>query len=468
MALSNPAFNATVGVNNNINFPMKTANTTILLTDIQITQTVSANPYSFTPWVNNVVSSERSLAVAKLRNVAGYDVAISQESITAALNDLIDKGENDLINAPSANSWPALSINSIIIRQTSMTDCTRATSLLDWIYWTQNSTEALNQIVISGMGVVVNSDLIKRQMYKFLAGVTCQGVHVSSLYGCVTADGLLCSDHGSCVNSACRCFDGYTGLLCESTVSDSSTDTTAIAIGVAVPVAVLVFLLLLAIIIALLMMLVFKRKKRDDWEIEYDELEIGSMLGSGGYGEVYKAMWKGTEVAVKMMPTDSVSKEMAKNFQDEVRVMTALRHPNVVLFMAACTRPPKMAIVMEFMALGSLFDLLHNELVPDVPHVLKVKMVYQAAKGMHFLHSSGIVHRDLKSLNLLLDAKWNVKVSDFGLTKFKAELNANEANDVATIQWAAPEVLNETQSVDYILADVYSFGVVGAPAVVGA
>jgi serine/threonine protein kinase len=136
---------------------------------------------------------------------------------------------------------------------------------------------------------------------------------------------------------------------------------------------------------------------------------------------------------------------MAKNFQDEVRVMTALRHPNVVLFMAACTRPPKMAIVMEFMALGSLFDvrplsphcvrshttdhthnthahtqLLHNELVPDVPHVLKVKMVYQAAKGMHFLHSSGIVHRDLKSLNLLLDAKWNVKVSDFGLTKFKA------------------------------------------------
>jgi hypothetical protein len=140
MALSNPAFNATVGVNNNINFPMKTANTTILLTDIQITQTVNANPYSFTPWVNNVVSSERSLAVAKLRNVAGYDVAISQESITAALNDLIDKGENDLINAPSANSWPALSINSIIIRQTSMTDCTRATSLLDWIYWTQNSS----------------------------------------------------------------------------------------------------------------------------------------------------------------------------------------------------------------------------------------------------------------------------------------------------------------------------------------
>jgi serine/threonine protein kinase len=55
-------------------------------------------------------------------------------------------------------------------------------------------------------------------------------------------------------------------------------------------------------------------------------------------------------------------------------------------------------------------QLLHNELVPEIPTELRYKMAYQAAKGMHFLHSSGIVHRDLKSLNLLLDNKWNVKV----------------------------------------------------------
>jgi len=113
--------------------------------------------------------------------------------------------------------------------------------------------------------------------------------------------------------------------------------------------------------------------------------------------------------------------------------MTSLRHPNVVLFMAASTKPPKMCIVMEYMTLGSLYDvrracschsltlftdrvrfadgkLLHNELILELPFELKAKMAYQSAKGMHFLHSSGIVHRDLKSLNLLLDAKWNVKV----------------------------------------------------------
>lgn len=90
--------------------------------------------------------------------------------------------------------------------------------------------------------------------------------------------------------------------------------------------------------------------------------------------------------------------------------MTALRHPNVVLFMAASTKAPKMCIVMEYMSLGSLYEvrlvrsliaaqdtysgssskLLHNELISDsIPHLLKIKMAYQASKGMHFLHSSG-------------------------------------------------------------------------------
>jgi serine/threonine protein kinase len=88
------------------------------------------------------------------------------------------------------------------------------------------------------------------------------------------------------------------------------------------------------------------------------------------------------------------------------------------------------------MELGSLYDVLHNELVPQLPHALKIKLALQvsfpitfllfifvakAAQGMHFLHSSGILHRDLKSPNLLLDDKWNVKISDFGLTQFKKE-----------------------------------------------
>jgi serine/threonine protein kinase len=88
-------------------------------------------------------------------------------------------------------------------------------------------------------------------------------------------------------------------------------------------------------------------------------------------------------------------------------------------------------------------------------------MAYQAAKGMHFLHSSGIVHRDLKSLNLLLDNKWNVKVSDFGLTKFKEEMKrgGGDKEMQGSVHWMAPEILNE-EPVDYMLADIYSFGII--------
>jgi len=71
------------------------------------------------------------------------------------------------------------------------------------------------------------------------------------------------------------------------------------------------------------------------------------------------------------------------------------------------------------------------------------------------------VHRDLKSLNLLLDSKWNVKVSDFGLTKLRDELkkDANQANTLqGTVHWMAPEVLNESLDADYLMADVYAFG----------
>jgi serine/threonine protein kinase len=118
----------------------------------------------------------------------------------------------------------------------------------------------------------------------------------------------------------------------------------------------------------------------DDWEVNYEELEVGEQLGVGGYGAVHKAMWKGTEVAVKVMLADKITRDMEKGFKDEVpppknhqvfpslshccydcwgqvRVMTSLRHPNVVLFMAASTKAPKMCIVMEYMALGSLFDV---------------------------------------------------------------------------------------------------------------
>jgi serine/threonine protein kinase len=179
-----------------------------------------------------------------------------------------------------------------------------------------------------------------------------------------------------------------------------------------VPITAVVLFVLVALLVGLILFVIKRQGDVYDWEIRFDELELGEPLGAGGFGEVHRATWKGTDVAVKVMASERVTKEMEKSFKEEVRVMTSLRHPNVVLFMAACTKAPKMCIVMEFMSLGCLYDvtpfplhrcevcrhvsdlslcaqLLHNELIPHIPFMLKAKMAYQASKGMHFLHSSG-------------------------------------------------------------------------------
>ena len=75
---------------------------------------------------------------------------------------------------------------------------------------------------------------------------------------------------------------------------------------------------LLVLIVVLLLVIKLKGNKSDDWEIAYDELEVGEQLGAGGYGEVHKAVWKGTEVAVKVMASDKITKDMEKSFKDEV------------------------------------------------------------------------------------------------------------------------------------------------------
>ncbi len=285
---------------------------------------------------------------------------------------------------------------------------------------------------------------------------------------CLDATGQVCNGNGYCLLGSCVCTNpAAVDSLCSTNTtksdqnSSSSTDLLPILLGILLPS--IFVLVLTALIAGIIVALLRNRTIREEWQINIEELEMSSKIGAGGFGEVFRAVWRGTDVAVKMLNFDSaMSKENRASFVDEMRVMSTLRHPNVVLFMAACTRPPKLCIVMEFMALGSLYDLLHNELVPDIPLGLRAKLAYQAAKGMHFLHSSGIVHRDLKSLNLLLDNKWNLKVSDFGLTRFKqghASSNGNH-NEMGSIHWTAPEVLTEEEDVNYVLADVYSFGIV--------
>lgn len=241
----------------------------------------------------------------------------------------------------------------------------------------------------------------------------------------------------------------------ESTSSTSSSSNDNILIGVLVGVLVPLFLVC-CFVVLLLVVFIKTRKRRENWDIDFSELDVGDILGEGYSGKVCVGSWKDQKVAIKLLKAQNPSRKAILQFKEEMETMSNLRHPNIVLFMAACTKPPDLCIVMEFLALGSLFDLLHNELIPNIPQELATKLAIQAAKGMHFLHSSGIVHRDLKSLNLLLDSKWNVKVSDFGLSSVFKETR----EETGTVHWTAPEVLNDHHDIDFTKADVYSFGII--------
>nr|XP_023929755.1 serine/threonine-protein kinase CTR1-like [Quercus suber] len=150
-----------------------------------------------------------------------------------------------------------------------------------------------------------------------------------------------------------------------------------------------------------------------------------------------------------------------KEFLGEVAIMKRLHHPNIVLFMGAVTQPPNFSIVTEYLSRGSLYNLLR---MPATRVILderrRLNMAYDVAKGMNYLHQlkPPIVHRDLKSPNLLVDASYTVKVCDFGLSRLKANTFLSSKTAAGTPEWMAPEVLRNEPSNEK--SDVYSFGVI--------
>ncbi|KAJ9549470.1 hypothetical protein OSB04_022013 [Centaurea solstitialis] len=196
-----------------------------------------------------------------------------------------------------------------------------------------------------------------------------------------------------------------------------------------------------------------------EWEIQWEKLQIGERIGIGSYGEVYRSEWNGTEVAVKKFMNQDISGDALSQFKSEVEIMLRLRHPNVVLFMGAVTRPPNLSILTEFLPRGSLYKLLHRPKV-QLDEKRRMRMALDVAKGMNYLHTSNpiIVHRDLKTPNLLVDKNWVVKVCDFGMSRMKHHTFLSSKSAAGTPEWMAPEVLRNEPSNEK--CDVYSFGVI--------
>lgn len=194
----------------------------------------------------------------------------------------------------------------------------------------------------------------------------------------------------------------------------------------------------------------------DVWEIDPKHLKFGSKVASGSYGDLYRGTYCSQDVAIKVLKPERINSDMQKEFAQEVFIMRKVRHKNVVQFIGACTKPPSLCIVTEFMSGGSVYDYLHKlKGVFKLPSLLKVAI--DVSKGMNYLHQNNIIHRDLKAANLLMDENEVVKVADFGVARVKAQSGVMTA-ETGTYRWMAPEVI-EHKPYDH-KADVFSFGIV--------
>ena len=191
--------------------------------------------------------------------------------------------------------------------------------------------------------------------------------------------------------------------------------------------------------------------------IQRDELQIGNQLGSGAFGVVYKALWKGDAVAVKQVRSDRLeNREGAKkDFMKELGLMLSLRHRHIVnCYGGSCD--PELVLVMELMERGSLRDCLRDRPEEFAWAQLGQKILCDAAKGLVYLHSFSppIAHFDIKPLNVLISADNTGKLADVGLTR---QMMATVTMPQGwTPNYAAPEVLQRLGANEK--SDIYSFG----------
>lgn len=193
-----------------------------------------------------------------------------------------------------------------------------------------------------------------------------------------------------------------------------------------------------------------------DWYLPPETVEVAAEteLGKGAFGVVYKGIIFGKAVAIKKLNKQNFTNEVMEEFIKEVCVMCKIRHPNVTLFMGACTDPGHLAIVTELLPRGSLEKLLKDG---SLSFFQKFAMAKDVVLAMNWLHlSQNILHLDLKPANLLVDDNWNVKLADFGLSCLKHNVQSGQL--VGTPWFMAPEILLQ-QPYDE-KADVYSFAIV--------
>ncbi|KAI3900356.1 hypothetical protein MKW92_035691 [Papaver armeniacum] len=200
---------------------------------------------------------------------------------------------------------------------------------------------------------------------------------------------------------------------------------------------------------------------KEEWTADLSQLFIGNKFASGAHSRIYRGIYKQRAVAVKMVRVPNQDEEtrdlLEKQFTSEVALLSRLLHPNIVQFIAACKKPPVYCIITEYMSQGTLRMYLNKKQPYSLSTETILRLALDISRGMQYLHSQGVMHRDLKSNNLLLNDEMRVKVADFGTSCLETQCRASKGN-MGTYRWMAPEMIKEKPYTKKV--DVYSFGIV--------
>ncbi|CAI9096339.1 OLC1v1032449C1 [Oldenlandia corymbosa var. corymbosa] len=192
-----------------------------------------------------------------------------------------------------------------------------------------------------------------------------------------------------------------------------------------------------------------------------DGFSSSNLLGEGGFGSVYKGcLMDGRDVAVKQLKTGGGQGE--REFRAEVEIISRIHHRHLVSLVGYCISDSRRLLIYDYVPNNTLYYHLHGEDRPVLDWTRRVKIAVGAARGLAYLHEDchpRIIHRDIKSSNILLDNNFEARVSDFGLAKLCQDANTHISTRVmGTFGYMAPEYASSGKLTDK--SDVFSFGVV--------
>uniref|UniRef100_A0A8C6Q7X8 Mitogen-activated protein kinase kinase kinase n=1 Tax=Nothobranchius furzeri TaxID=105023 RepID=A0A8C6Q7X8_NOTFU len=190
----------------------------------------------------------------------------------------------------------------------------------------------------------------------------------------------------------------------------------------------------------------YKLQQQDMWEVPFEEISELQWLGSGAQGAVFLGKFRSEEVAIK---------KVREQKETDIKHLRKLKHPNIISFKGVCTQAPCYCIIMEYCAQGQLYEVLRAG--RKVTPTLLVDWASGIASGMNYLHLHKIIHRDLKSPNVLVTHNDTVKISDFGTSKELSD-KSTKMSFAGTVAWMAPEVIRNEPVSEKV--DIWSFGVV--------